>query len=187
MASYKSAVLIAALPLILLPSFALADTAIQYITVAPAEVNINNLSPGEPTEFELTIHNQEELAHTFALTTFQPTEHDRREGRADLPDDSWIIFSPHKIEVDAGDEASVKVTVAVPPGQEWAGQDWEIWLGVTAESTDVLVVKLYVRLLVSTSAAVEAESNAELVVGIAAVAVVLGYAAHYYSRRKTRA
>jgi hypothetical protein len=180
-------VLVAALPVIFLPSFALAQSAVQYISVSPAEIDINNLPPGETAEFELTIRNQEELAHVFTLTTFQPTEHNRREGRAGLPDDSWITFSPRKVEVDAGDEASVKVTVDVPPEQEWAGKDWEIWLGVAAESDELLVVKLYVRLLVSTMAAAEAKPSTGLVVGIAAAAILLGCGAYYCLKHKTRA
>ncbi|MFO7995760.1 MAG: hypothetical protein R6U93_01210 [Dehalococcoidia bacterium] len=180
----KFALFLAVLPVILLPSSALADTASQYITVAPVEVNIDNLSPGEAAEFELTIHNQEERAHVFILTPFQPPEQERRQGRDEFPHDSWISFSSQVIGVAPNSEATVMVTVAVPPAQEWAGKDWEIWLGVAAESSDVLVVQLYVRLLVSTSAAAEAESDAGLVVGIAAAAVVLGYTAYYYSRHR---
>jgi hypothetical protein len=180
----KFALFLAVLPVILLPSSALADTASQYITVAPVEVNIDNLSPGEAAEFELTIHNQEERAHVFVLTPFQPPEQERRQGRAEFPHDSWISFSSQVIGVAPNSKATVMVTVAVPPAQEWAGKDWEIWLGVAAESSDVLVVQLYVRLLVSTSAAAEAESDVGLVVGIAAAAVVLGYTAYYYSRRR---
>ncbi|RLC66526.1 MAG: hypothetical protein DRH97_06320, partial [Chloroflexi bacterium] len=117
---------------------------------------------------------------------FQPPEEDRREGRAGIPDDSWISFSSQEIALAAKSEASMNVTVAIPPGQEWAGRDWEIWLGVAAESSEMLVVKFYVRLLVSTRAAAEAKPNPGLVVGIAAAAVFLGYGAYYYLRRKTK-
>ena len=187
MANCKLAVFVAALPLILLPSFAVADTAAEYISVTPAEVTIDNLPPGEAAEFELTIHNQEELAHVLTLTAFQPPEKERRQGRAEFPDDRWISFSPQEIEVEPKSEASVKVTVAIPPGQEWAGKDWEIWLAVDAESSDVMAVRLYVRLLVSTSAGMAAGSSTGLVVGIAAAAVFLGYGAYHYLRRKSKA
>ena len=33
--------------------------------------------------------------------------------------------------------------------QKWAGRDWEIWVGATPESSDLLTVELYVRLLIS--------------------------------------
>ncbi|MFO7772659.1 MAG: hypothetical protein R6V59_01735 [Dehalococcoidia bacterium] len=177
----------AALPVILLPSLAVADTAAEYISVAPAEANIDDLPPGEAAELDLTIHNQEERAHTLVLTTFQPPEQERRQGRAEFPDDSWISFSPQEIEVAPRSEATVKVTIAIPPEREWADKDWEIWLGVAAESSDMLVVRLYVRLLVSTTAGVEAGSNTGLVVGIGAAAVFLGYGAYHYLRRKNRA
>jgi len=178
----KLAGLIAALLAIFLPSFALA----QGFSVFPAEVNIDNLPPGETAEFELTIRNKDEAAHIFTLTTFRPWEEERRGGRAEFPDDRWISFSPREIDVAAKSEAKVKVTVSIPSSTEWAGKDWEIWLGVTSESSDLLAVKLYVRLLVSTGAAVEAKSNIGLIAGIAVAIMLLGYGAYYYFRRKAK-
>jgi len=178
----KLAGLIAALLVIFLPSFTLA----QGFSVSPAEVHIDNLPPGEATEFELTIHNKDELAHNFTIATFQPPEEERREGRAEFPDDSWIIFSSQEIEVAANSEANVTVTAAIPREQKWAGEDWEIWLGVAAESSDLLAVKLYVRLLVSTNPAAGGKSNIGLVAGIVVGIVLLGYGGYYYFRRKAR-
>jgi len=178
----KLAGLIAALLVILLPSFTLAQDF--NFSVSPAEVSIDNLLPGEAAEFELTIHNKEELAHNFTIATFQPPEEERREGRTEFPDDSWISFSSQEIEVPANSEANVTVMAAIPREQEWAGEDWEIWLGVAAESSDLLAVRLYVRLLVSTSPAVEAKSNIGLFAGIAVAIVLLGCGGYYYFRRK---
>ena len=180
----KLAGLIAALLVIILPSFTLAQDF--SFSVSPAEVHIDNLPPGEAAEFELTIHNKEELAHNFTIATFQPPEEDRREGRTEFPDDSWISFSSPRIEMPAKSEANVTVTVAIPREQKWAGEDWEIWLGVAAESSDLLAVRLYVRLLVSTSPAVEARSNAGLVAGIVVGIVLIGCGGYYYFRRKTK-
>ena len=182
----KLALIFVTLLIILLPSVTLADTPAQSFGVVPTEVSIDNLPPGEAAEFQLTIRNQEETARVFVLTIFQPPEEDRREGRAEFPDDSWISFSSQEIPLAAKSEVSMNVTVAIPRGQEWAGKDWEIWLGVAAESSEMLVVKFYVRLLVSTRAAAEAKPNPGLVVGIAAAAVFLGYGAYYYLRRKTK-
>ena len=44
----------------------------QYFGVSPAEVRINNQPPGEEAEFELTIYNHYDAAHTFTLTTHHP-------------------------------------------------------------------------------------------------------------------
>jgi hypothetical protein len=180
----KLAGLIAALLVIFLPSFILAQDS--SFGISPAEVHINNLAPGEATEFELTIYNKEETAHNFTIATFQPPEEERREGRAEFPDNSWISFSSIEIEVAAKSEADVAVTVAIPQEQKWAGGDWEIWLGVTAESSDLLAVRLYVRLLVSTELAVGTRPNAVLVAGIVVGIVLLGCGGYYYFRRKTR-
>jgi len=180
----KLAGLIAALLVIFFPSLTLAQDI--NFSVSPAEVKIDNLSPGGAAEFELTIHNKNEVAHVFTFTTFQPPEEETREGRAEFPNASWISFFPQEIEVAAKSEANVTVSVAIPQEQKWAGQDWETWLGVAAESSDLLGVKLYVRLLVSTNPAMETRSNAGLFAGIAVAIVLLGYGGYYYFRRKAR-
>ena len=177
----KLAGLIAALLVIFLPSFTLAQDS--YFSVSPAEVSIDNLPPGEAAEFELTIHNKEEIAHNFTIATFQPPEKERRKERDELPDDSWISFSSKAIEVAAKSEANVTVTVAIPQEQKWAGEDWEIWLGVAAESSALLAVRLDVRLLVSTSGT---RSNAGLVAGIVVGIILVGYGSYYCFRRKVK-
>jgi hypothetical protein len=177
----KLAGLIAASLVIFLPSLTLAEDV--SFSVSPAEVKIDNLPPGEAAEFELTIRNKEEIAHNFTIATFQPPEEERREGRAEFPDDSWISFSSPEIEVAANSQANVTVTVAIPRQQKWAGGDWETWLGVAAESSDLLAVKLYARLLVSTSGT---KFNAGLIVGIVVGMVLLGCGSYYFFRRKTR-
>jgi hypothetical protein len=177
----KLAGLIAALLVIFLPSFILAQDV--NFGVSPAEVKIDKLPPGETTEFELTINNKDEIAHVFTFTTFQPPEEERREGKAEFPDDNWISFPFPKIEVAANSEANVTVTVAIPQEQKWAGHDWEIWLGVAAESSDLLSAKLYVRCLVSTAGG---KSNIVLFAGVAVTIVLLGYGSYYYLRRKAK-
>jgi hypothetical protein len=176
--------LIAALLVIFLPSFTLAQDI--NFGVSPAKVKINNLPPGEATEFELTIHNKDEIAHVFTFTTFLPPEEEREEVRAAFPDDSWISFSFPEIEIAANSEANLTVTVAIPQEQKWTSQDWETWLGVAAESSDLLGVKLYIRLLVSTNSVVGGKSNIGLYAGIAVAVALLGYGGYYYFRRKAK-
>ena len=152
-------------------------------SVIPAEVHLDNLSPGESVEFELVIHNKDEIAHNFTFTTFPPPEDEMREGRAQFPDDSWISFSCPRIEIPANSQANVTVTTAIPQEQKWAGGDWETWLGVAHESSDLLAAKLYVRLLVSTSGM---RLNAGLAAGIVVAVVLLGYAGYHYFRHRAK-
>ena len=180
-ARIKSAGLIAAFLVMFFPFLALAENV--NFSVIPAEVHIEDLLPGKAAEFELTIHNKDEIAHNLTITTFPPPKEEMREGRAQFPNDSWISFCPPRITVAAGSQANATVTVAIPQEQKWAGRDWETWLAVTAESSDLLNVKLYVRLLVSTSGM---RFNAGLVAGIAAAIVLLGYGSYHYFRRKAR-
>ena len=180
----KLAGLIAALLVIVLPSVTLAQDSI--FSVSPAEVSIDNLPPGEAAEFELTIYNKDQIAHNFTLTIFDPPEEERREGRTEFPEDSWISLSSQNIDVAANAEAEITVRVTIPREQKPTGEDWETWLGVAAASSDLLGVKLYVRLLVSTPFAVEARYNIPLIAGIIVGISLLGYGGYYYFRRKVK-
>ena len=176
--------LIVTLLVIFLPYVTLAQNV--SFGVSPDNVYIDNLSPGESVEFELTIYNKDQIAHNFTFTTFQPSEEERGEGMDEFPDDSWISFSSKGIEVPANSAATVRVTVAIPRGQKYTSKDWEIWLGVAAKSSDLLAVKLYVRLLVSTNIVLETRSKAGLIAGIVVGIIFLSCGACYYLRRKTK-
>ena len=155
----------------------------QYFGISPAEVRIDDLSPGDKTEFQLSIRNRDEAPHTFKLSTFHPQESERREGRAEFPDGSWISFSPQSVEVEANSDAKVEVSLAIPSDNRWAGKDWEIWLKVAPEDREFLVVNYYVRLLVSTGEGLEAGPNPGLIVGIVIAVFLLGYGIYYSKRR----
>jgi len=164
---------------VLLPLVTLAENV--NFSVVPAEVHVGDLLPGDEAEFELTIHNKDDKAHNYTITTFPPLQDQTREGRAQFPDDDWITFSRQRIEITAGSQAPVTVEVAIPQEQRWADRTWETWLAVTAESSDMLTVKLYVRLLVSTGGTRFSDG---LVAGIAVAVVLLAFGAYYYFRRR---
>ena len=172
---------IAALLIALSPSVAPAQDI--NFAVSPAEVRINDLPPGEPAQFQLAITNNDEAPRDFTLTVSEPHAEETREGRAGLPDDRWVSFYPQELTVASNAQANVTVTVAIPAEPKWAGGDWETWLGVAAESSDLLGAKLYVRLLVSTAGR---RSNIGLFIGIALAVVLLGCGGYYYFRRRAR-
>jgi len=181
----RPALLIAMLLVVITPASAAADTSARSVSVSPAEVSIDNLSPGVPVDFDLTIHNEEGLARVFVLTVYQPPEDSRRAGREELPDERWIGFSQTEVEVGAESEASVRVTVAVPQEQALTGKDWEVWLGVSRQSGELLTAKCYVRLLISTRSEAACRVSMGLVVGAALAALLLGYGFRRYLRRRT--
>lgn len=181
-ARIQSVGLIAAFLLMFFPCLALAQDV--NFSVIPAEVHINDFLPGDVAEFELTIHNREEAAHNFTITTLPPPKEERREGRAELPDSGWVSFSCPRIEIPASSQANLTVTIAIPQERKWEGRNWEIWLGVTPESSDLLRAKLYVRLLVSTSGT---RFDAGLVAGIAVAIVLLAYGGYRYFRHRAKA
>jgi hypothetical protein len=80
----------------------------------------------------------------------------------------------------------VTVTLAVPRDQDWTSQGWETWLGVTAQSSDLLGVKLCVRLLVSTGSTISTRFNIRLFTGLGLAAALLGSGGYYYFRRRAR-
>ena len=177
----KSVGLAAGLLAGLLPFPTLAENV--NFSVVPAEVRIHDLLPGQTTQFELTIHNKDEVAHNFTLDIFAPPQEERREGRIEFPDPSWISFSSPKIEITASSQANVTVVVTIPQEQRWARRDWETWLAATSESSDMLAVKLYVRLLVSTGGT---RFSPGFVAGIAVAVVLLGVGGYHYFRRRAR-
>ncbi len=167
--------------IILSPSPVLA----QNFSVSPAEVKIDDLFPGEEAEFQLTIHNKDNIRHNFTLTAHTPEKLQRRQGRAEFPDNSWISFSPQQVKVQAGSKVEIKVLVDIPSSPKWAGKDWEVWLEVTPESSNLLTVEVYVRLLISTGGGTGSSFNIWLISGTVAVMSLLGYSIYYF-RRKTR-
>jgi len=170
--------LIVVLLALLSPSIALAWS----FSVSPVEVKIDNLPPGEEAEFNLTIDNKDNTSHTFILTTHNPEESERRQGRAEFPNSNWVSF-PHQVEVQANSEAEVRVKVAIPSQQKWAGKNWEIWLSITPEEKELLVVNYYIRLLVSTSEEVKGGPNVGLIAGIAAGVLLLAGGMCYFRRK----
>ena len=170
--------------LLLVAIFSPSPAQAQSFSVSPREVKIDNLPPGEEVEFNLTIHNKDNVSHTFILTTYNPDESQRRQGRDQFPHNSWVSF-PQQVEVQAKSIKVVKVKVTIPSNQKWAGKDWEIWLGIKPETSDLLVVNHCIRLLVSTSGEVRGSRNVALVVGVVIGILFLGYGI-YYSRRKAK-
>jgi hypothetical protein len=174
--------LIPALLVILLPSSVLAWS----YSVSPAVKEINNVSPGGEAEFNLIIHNKDNTSHTFMLTTYNPEESERRQGKAEFPDSSWVSFSTQELQVAANSESEVTVTVVIPAEQEWVDKDWEIWLSIMPADGDLLVVNYYVRLLVSTGGGVENGSNVGLIVGAVAGMIVIVGLITWEARRKKK-
>jgi len=131
--------------------FAPPPTPRYYLGIFPAEARVSDLAPGNETQLELTIYNNDNVSHNFTFSTYNPRPEERRASRSAFPDSGGISFSPEKLEIANNSEGRVAVNITIPPGQEYAGKDYEIWLGTTTESTAPITLKLYSRLLVSTS------------------------------------
>jgi hypothetical protein len=176
----KAKYLFALIP-VLLAVLLTSPTFAWSFSVSPSEVEIDNLSPGNKAEFELSIHNKESINHVFYLSTYIPDKADTRKGRVILPDNSWISF-PNRVEVPANSEKELTIEVAIPQNQEWEGNDWEIWLGITPESVQLIVVNYYVRLLLSTGENVNAGSRLKPILIIVTIVLLLYGSYSFYHK-----
>jgi len=131
--------------------FAPPPTPRYYLGIFPAEARVSDLVPGNETQLELTIYNNDAVPHNFTFSTYNPQPEERRANRSAFPDSGGISFSPEELEIANNSEGKVEVNITLPPGQEYAGRDYEIWLGTTTQSAALVTVRLYSRLLVSTS------------------------------------
>ncbi len=163
---------------ILLPSSALAWS----FALSPPEVDIDDLSPGEVTEFNFTIYNKDDISHVFILNTYNPEEAQLRQGRTELPESKWVNFPP-QVEVQADSKLEVPVKIAIPPEQKWADKNWEIWLGVKPEDNNLLLVNYYIRILVSTANGAKSSLHTGSILGITAAVVLVSYCIYYYRRK----
>jgi len=169
--------LIAVVLVILLPSPANAWS----FYVSPSEVDINNLSPGDSTEFKFSIYNKENESHVFSLNTFAPQKTEVRQGRSAFPDNSWVSL-PSQVKVPANSERETTVKISIPPQQEWAGKEWEIWLRVSPEQTGRLTVNYFIRLLISTGT--ETSNTSQLApILILAATLVPAYGIYFIYRK----
>jgi hypothetical protein len=181
--------LITILVALLLPSPVLAWS----FSIVPPEIKIDNISPGQEAEFNFTIHNKDDINHTFILTTYAPEESERRLERTEFPNAAWLSF-PHQAEVQANSEAKTNVKIAIPAQQEWSNKNWEIWLSITPQDKDFLVVNYYVRLLISTGEGGEeievgshkVETSSHIVLIMEVIILLLLGCSIYYFRRKEK-
>jgi hypothetical protein len=123
----------------------------HYLGIFPAEARVNDLAPGNEAQFELTIYNNDAVPHSFTFSAYHPRLEERRADRAAFPDSGRISFSPEKLEIAPGSGGTIAVNITIPRGEEYAGRDYEIWLGTTTQSEALVTVRLYARLLVSTT------------------------------------
>jgi hypothetical protein len=162
---------------ILIPASVLA----QGFGVSPSEVTVSNMPPGGKADFELTVYNNDDVARVFTPLVYKPSTAERRTGKQEFPDNSWISFSPEQVEIAANSQGQLGVTVIVPDESEWHGQDWEVWVGVTTEAQGLFATIVYVRLYVSTTP--PPGTNWALIGGVIAGVLALACAGWYGRKR----
>jgi hypothetical protein len=161
--------------------FTSAPLLAQGFGVSPSEVTVSNMPPGGKADFKLTVYNNDDTAHVFTPLVYNPSAADRKPEKQEFPNKSWISFNPDKVEIAANSQGQLDVTLIVPDKPEWAGQEWEVWLGVTTEAKGLFATIVYVRLYVSTTP--PPRTNWALIGGIIAGVIALACAGWYGRKR----
>lgn len=155
---YSTSVLIIAILFILLnipmPAFGIG------IKVWPGGMTIQNLPLGEVYDLDkekgvkLKITNEDEIAHTYSMTAYQPSSigSEGAIGYLDIPNPEWLYFEKSEIKVEANSEAETKIYLKVPKENKYYNQHWVVSVGVEAkpEPGGMFVLACYPRFLIET-------------------------------------
>jgi hypothetical protein len=150
----KIAPLIAVLALVTVFSgVASGQTALE---VVPAEFRVDDVPIGQQVtlsvKLNITYHGSSPAE--YEIRSILPLS--LREGYENIPDPSWMTFSPSELTLQPGTTENVTIYLSVPNNEEYLGKKWEVWIDVSPKPTYVgggasMGVELFSRVLISTS------------------------------------
>ena len=142
-----------------LPGFA------ATLKVAPARFIVHNVEPGreydvyEATKMRLVIYNEDDVPHTWLLSTHRPSERGKlKTGYTEIPDAGWCWFEEDEVTVEPNSKGYGYLHVKIPPGAEYYNQRWICTLAVTGKPGPG---GFGIALAVEITAQIETKSNAE--------------------------
>ena len=101
------------------------------LKVSPAGFIIHNVTPGKPydvykeTGLRLTIYNDDEVDHTYILSTHRPSECGPWEkGYLEIPDKDWCRFEKSEITVKANGRGYGDIYLNIPDKDKYYNQRW---------------------------------------------------------------
>ena len=101
------------------------------LKVSPARFIVHDVSPGEmydihkETGLRLTVFNDDDIEHTWMLSTHRPSERGRWEtGYGEIPDATWCWFGESEVTVPPHDVAHGHLFLQIPDEEQYYNQHW---------------------------------------------------------------
>lgn len=130
------------------------------IKVWPGSMIIQNSPLGEIYDLDkekgikLKITNEDEIAHTYSITAYQPSNigSEGAIGYLDIPNPEWLYFEKSEIKIGANSEGETKMYLKVPQEDKYYNQHWVVSVGVETkpEAGGMFVLACYPRFLIET-------------------------------------
>lgn len=109
------------------------------LKVAPARFIVHSVEPGTmydiyaETGLRLTIFNDDNVAHSWALSVHRPSERGHWEtGYDEIPDAAWCWFDQTVVSVEPNSKAYAHLFLQVPGEERFYNQHWVVTLGIDA-------------------------------------------------------
>ena len=107
------------------------------LKVSPAGFIIHNVVPGRTydvyaeTGLQLSIYNDDKVAHTYSLSTHRPSEGGRWEkGYLEIPEAQWCRFEHDEITIGAFSNGYARCFLLIPDEERYYNQHWVVTMGV---------------------------------------------------------
>lgn len=152
------------------------------LRVSPAEFVIQDVPVGTVCDLQqlhgvaLTIHNEDDQAHTYRLSARAPAAGTWQEGYTPLPDPNWFSFETDTVTVEAGGIARSRMLIRIPKDPAHYNQHWVVSLAVEAlpEPGSIVALAAYPRVYIETQARVDLRRPPSGKTGVAPSVVCLG-------------
>ena len=125
------------------------------LKVSPAAFIVHDVEPGKmydiykETGVRLTVFNDDDLEHTWALSTHRPSERGRWEtGYGEIPDAAWCWFGESEVTAAPHSVGYGHLFLRVPGEEKYYNQHWIVALTVGGKSQGGLGLALAVHIRV---------------------------------------
>ncbi len=132
------------------------------LKVSPAQFMVDGVEPGKlydifkETGLRLTIYNDDDVEHTWVLSTHRPSERGRWEkGYAEIPEAKWCWFDKEEITVAPNSAAYAKLYLRIPPEEKYYNQHWIATIGVGGKRGGGISLAVDIRVQIETESKVD--------------------------------
>lgn len=132
------------------------------LQVDPGTILIQNVPLGkvctlkELTGRKFTIHNKDTIAHTYYLSTHQPSKIGNGKWSSyrykEIPEPKWVSFEKNEITIEANEKKKVNLYINIPKEEKNYNQRWEVTIEVKSKpvKNNIFVLAIYPRFQIET-------------------------------------